>query len=39
MYRVIFTTNIDRELLKRLNHLSVEEKIWPNQILEQVIMV
>jgi predicted transcriptional regulator len=36
-YRVMYTTNVDKNLLKRLYQLSDETKVRPNVILEQAI--
>jgi hypothetical protein len=33
----MYTTNIDKCLLERVHHLSVEAKIRPNHLLEQAI--
>jgi predicted transcriptional regulator len=36
-YRVMYTTNVDKDLLKRINQLSDKIKVRPNVILEQAI--
>jgi predicted transcriptional regulator len=36
-YRVMYTTNVERNLLKRIYHLSEELKVRPNILLEQAI--
>jgi predicted transcriptional regulator len=37
-YRVMFTTNVDKNLLKRLYRLSIAMKVRLNVLLEQAIM-
>ncbi len=36
-YRVMYTTNVDQNLLKRIYQLSDKIKVRPNVILEQAI--